>query len=31
VVNLWLKKAVLLYFRTHVNTLVDAVYTRFFD
>jgi 2,3,4,5-tetrahydropyridine-2-carboxylate N-succinyltransferase len=31
VVNQWLKKAVLLYFRTHDNTLVDAGYTRFFD
>ncbi len=30
-VNQWLKKAVLLYFRTHDNTLVDAGYTRFFD
>jgi 2,3,4,5-tetrahydropyridine-2,6-dicarboxylate N-succinyltransferase len=30
-VNEWLKKAVLLYFRTHDNTLVDAGYTRFFD
>jgi 2,3,4,5-tetrahydropyridine-2-carboxylate N-succinyltransferase len=31
VVNQWLKKAVLLYFRTHDNTLVEAGYTRFFD
>ena len=31
VVNQWLKKAVLLYFRTHDNTLIDAGYTRFFD
>ena len=30
-VNQWLKKAVLLYFRTHDNTLIDAGYTRFFD
>jgi 2,3,4,5-tetrahydropyridine-2-carboxylate N-succinyltransferase len=30
-VNEWLKKAVLLYFRTHDNTLIDAGYTRFFD
>jgi 2,3,4,5-tetrahydropyridine-2-carboxylate N-succinyltransferase len=30
-VNEWLKKAVLLYFRTHDNQLVDAGYTRFFD
>jgi 2,3,4,5-tetrahydropyridine-2,6-dicarboxylate N-succinyltransferase len=31
VVNQWLKKAVLLYFRTHDNTIMDAGYTRFFD
>jgi 2,3,4,5-tetrahydropyridine-2-carboxylate N-succinyltransferase len=31
VVNQWLKKAVLLYFRTHDNSLVEAGYTRFFD
>jgi 2,3,4,5-tetrahydropyridine-2-carboxylate N-succinyltransferase len=31
VVNQWLKKAVLLYFRTHDNTLIEAGYTRFFD
>ena len=31
VVNEWLKKAVLLYFRTHDNAVVDAGYTRFFD
>src|ERR1700753_1785892 len=31
VVNEWLKKAVLLYFRTHDNVIVDAGYTRFFD
>ena len=31
VVNEWLKKAVLLYFRTHDNTVVDAGYTRFYD
>jgi 2,3,4,5-tetrahydropyridine-2,6-dicarboxylate N-succinyltransferase len=30
-VNEWLKKAVLLYFRTHDNTVIDAGYTRFFD
>ena len=30
-VNQWLKKAVLLYFRTHDNTLMDAGYTRFYD
>ena len=30
-VNEWLKKAVLLYFRTRDNTVVDAGYTRFFD
>jgi 2,3,4,5-tetrahydropyridine-2-carboxylate N-succinyltransferase len=30
-VNEWLKKAVLLYFRTHDNALVDGGYTRFFD
>ena len=30
-VNEWLKKAVLLYFRTHENQLVEAGYTRFFD
>ena len=29
--NQWLKKAVLLYFRTHDNTLIDARYTRFCD
>jgi 2,3,4,5-tetrahydropyridine-2-carboxylate N-succinyltransferase len=27
----WLKKAVLLYFRTHENAVVDAGYTRFYD
>jgi 2,3,4,5-tetrahydropyridine-2,6-dicarboxylate N-succinyltransferase len=31
VVNQWLKKAVLLYFRTHDNTVIDAGYTRFYD
>jgi len=31
VVNQWLKKAVLLYFRTHDNTLIEAGYTRFYD
>ena len=31
IVNEWLKKAVLLHFRTHDNTVIDAGYTRFFD
>jgi 2,3,4,5-tetrahydropyridine-2-carboxylate N-succinyltransferase len=31
VVNEWLKKAVLLYFRSHDNEVVDAGYTRFYD
>jgi 2,3,4,5-tetrahydropyridine-2-carboxylate N-succinyltransferase len=31
VVNQWLKKAVLLSFRTRDNTLVDAGFTRFYD
>ena len=31
VVNEWLKKAVLLYFRIHDNAVIDAGYTRFFD
>jgi 2,3,4,5-tetrahydropyridine-2-carboxylate N-succinyltransferase len=31
IVNEWLKKAVLLYFRSHENTVMDAGYTRFFD
>ncbi len=31
VVNQWLKKAVLLYFRTHDNVLIEAGYTRFYD
>ncbi len=31
VVHEWLKKAVLLYFRTHDNEVVDAGYTRFYD
>jgi 2,3,4,5-tetrahydropyridine-2,6-dicarboxylate N-succinyltransferase len=31
VVNDWLKKAVLLYFRTHDNRAIDAGFTRFFD
>jgi 2,3,4,5-tetrahydropyridine-2-carboxylate N-succinyltransferase len=31
VVNQWLKKAVLLYFRTHDNQIMEAGYTRFFD
>jgi 2,3,4,5-tetrahydropyridine-2,6-dicarboxylate N-succinyltransferase len=30
-VNAWLKKAVLLYFRIHDNTVIEAGYTRFFD
>ncbi len=30
-VNEWLKKAVLLYFRTHDNVMMDAGYTRFYD
>ncbi len=30
-VNEWLKKAVLLYFRTHDNRVHDAGYTRFYD
>jgi 2,3,4,5-tetrahydropyridine-2-carboxylate N-succinyltransferase len=30
-VHEWLKKAVLLYFRTHDNQVVDAGYTRFYD
>ncbi len=31
VVNEWLKKAVLLYFRTRANTVLDAGFTRFYD
>ena len=31
VVNEWLKKAVLLYFRSHDNLVMDAGYTRFYD
>jgi 2,3,4,5-tetrahydropyridine-2-carboxylate N-succinyltransferase len=31
IVNEWLKKAVLLYFRIHDSTVIDAGYTRFFD
>ena len=31
VVNEWLKKAVLLYFRTHDNVAISAGYTTFFD
>jgi 2,3,4,5-tetrahydropyridine-2-carboxylate N-succinyltransferase len=31
VVHQWLKKAVLLYFRTHENAVVDAGYSRFYD
>ncbi len=30
-VHEWLKKAVLLYFRTHDNQLIDAGYTHFYD
>jgi 2,3,4,5-tetrahydropyridine-2-carboxylate N-succinyltransferase len=30
-VHAWLKKAVLLYFRTHDNSVIDAGYTRFYD
>jgi 2,3,4,5-tetrahydropyridine-2-carboxylate N-succinyltransferase len=30
-VNEWLKKAVLLYFRTHDNQAIEAGYTRFYD
>jgi 2,3,4,5-tetrahydropyridine-2-carboxylate N-succinyltransferase len=30
-VHAWLKKAVLLYFRTHDNAVIDAGYTRFYD
>src|SRR6202044_2086700 len=31
VVNEWLKKAVLLYFRTRDNVVMDAGFTRFYD
>jgi 2,3,4,5-tetrahydropyridine-2-carboxylate N-succinyltransferase len=31
VVNEWLKKAVLLYFRTHENVVMEAGFTRFYD
>jgi 2,3,4,5-tetrahydropyridine-2,6-dicarboxylate N-succinyltransferase len=31
IVNQWLKKAVLLYFRTHDSAVVDAGYARFYD
>ena len=31
VVNEWLKKAVLLYFRTHDNVVIEAGFTRFYD
>lgn len=31
VVNEWLKKAVLLYFRAHDNSVVEAGFTRFYD
>jgi 2,3,4,5-tetrahydropyridine-2,6-dicarboxylate N-succinyltransferase len=30
-VHQWLKKAVLLYFRTHDNDIIDAGYSRFYD
>ena len=30
-VHAWLKKAVLLYFRIHDNTVIDAGYARFYD
>jgi 2,3,4,5-tetrahydropyridine-2-carboxylate N-succinyltransferase len=30
-VHAWLKKAVLLYFRIHDNSVIDAGYTRFYD
>ena len=30
-VHTWLKKAVLLYFRTHDNIVIDAGYARFYD
>jgi 2,3,4,5-tetrahydropyridine-2-carboxylate N-succinyltransferase len=31
IVHQWLKKAVLLYFRTHDNGVIDAGYSRFYD
>src|SRR5271163_3730770 len=31
IVNEWLKKAVLLYFRAHENVVMEAGYTRFYD
>jgi 2,3,4,5-tetrahydropyridine-2-carboxylate N-succinyltransferase len=31
IVNEWLKKAVLLYFRAHDNTVMEAGFTRFYD
>lgn len=31
IVNEWLKKAVLLYFRSHDNVVMDAGFTRFYD
>jgi len=31
VVHQWVKKAVLLYFRAHDNTVIDAGYTKFYD
>ena len=31
IVNEWLKKAALLYFRTHDNVVMDAGFTRFYD
>lgn len=30
-VNEWVKKAILLYFRTHDNQIIDGGYTKFFD
>src|SRR3990167_6575673 len=31
VVNHWIKKAILLFFKIHDNQLIDATYTKFFD
>ena len=31
IVHEWIKKAILLYFRLHDNTLIDAGYTQYFD
>jgi 2,3,4,5-tetrahydropyridine-2-carboxylate N-succinyltransferase len=30
-VNSWLKEAILLYFKTHANTIIDAKHTNYFD